>query len=155
MSDVKVNTVLGPISPSEMGVTLPHEHITYGYPGWEGDQTVAPLDREQIVKDSLEMMDQLKAFGVKTFVDATPNDGGRFPEILREISVKRGVNRGLRPPVFRAQGSARQPCSKADVGCHTFPLQCEPDPCDRPQGHVLQEGLTRFRFLFSIGGHSS
>jgi len=92
MSDVKVNTVLGPISPSEMGVTLPHEHITYGYPGWEGDQTVAPLDREQVVKDSLEMMGELKAFGVKTFVDATPNDGGRFPEILREVSEKSGVN---------------------------------------------------------------
>jgi phosphotriesterase-related protein len=92
MSDVKVNTVLGPISPGEMGVTLPHEHIAYGYPGWEGDQTVAPLDRAQIVKDSLEMMEQIKAFGVKTYVDATPNDGGRFPEILREVSEKSGVN---------------------------------------------------------------
>ena len=92
MRHVKVNTVLGPISPADMGVTLPHEHITYGYPGWEGDQTVAPLDRERIVKDALEMMGELKAFGVKTLVDATPNDGGRFPEILREVSEKSGVN---------------------------------------------------------------
>ncbi len=92
MSDVKVNTVLGPISPAEMGVTLPHEHITYGYPGWEGDQSVAPFDSKQIVKEALEMMEQLKAFGVKTFVDATPNDGGRFPDILREVSEKSGVN---------------------------------------------------------------
>jgi len=92
MSSVKVNTVLGSITPDEMGVTLTHEHITYGYPGWEGDQTVAPLDREQVLKVSLEMMEQLKAFGVKTYVDATPNDGGRFPEILREVSEKSGVN---------------------------------------------------------------
>lgn len=92
MSKVEVNTVLGPISPEDMGVTLPHEHIAYGYPGWEGDQTVAPFDRAAIVKAALEMMEQLKAFGVKTYVDATPNDGGRFPEILREVSEKSGVH---------------------------------------------------------------
>ncbi|HHQ48490.1 MAG TPA: phosphotriesterase-related protein, partial [Acidobacteria bacterium] len=37
MSEATVNTVLGPISPAEMGVTLPHEHLCFGYPGWEGD----------------------------------------------------------------------------------------------------------------------
>jgi len=42
MRDVKINTVLGPISPEEMGGTLVHEHICYGCPGWEGDQTIAP-----------------------------------------------------------------------------------------------------------------
>ena len=83
MSDVKVNTVLGPISPDELGVTLVHEHIVYGYPGWEGDQTIAPFDREAVVSLALELMDQLKTLGVKTFVDATPNDGGRSPELLR------------------------------------------------------------------------
>lgn len=92
MGSVKVNTVLGPISPEDMGVTLPHEHVAYGYPGWEGDQTVAPFDRDGIVKDALEMMEQLKAFGLKTYVDATPNDGGRFPEILKEVSEKSGVH---------------------------------------------------------------
>jgi phosphotriesterase-related protein len=87
-----VNTVLGPVSPDDLGITLTHEHICYGYPGWEGDQTVAPFDRRKIVRTALEMMGQLKTLGVKTLVDATPNDGGRFPEILREVSEKSGVN---------------------------------------------------------------
>ena len=37
MSQLKVNTVMGQISPEELGVTLMHEHICYGFPGWEGD----------------------------------------------------------------------------------------------------------------------
>jgi len=92
VSAQKVNTVLGPISPSEMGVTLPHEHIVFGFPGWEGDQTIAPFDREGILSRALELMEELKALGLRTFVDATPNDGGRFPDLLREVSEKSGVN---------------------------------------------------------------
>jgi len=92
LSNVKVNTVLGPISPEDLGVTLVHEHIVYGYPGWEGDQTIAPFDREAVVNLALNLMDQLKTLGVKTFVDATTNDGGRCPELLREVSEKSGVN---------------------------------------------------------------
>lgn len=42
MRDVKIKTVLGPISPEEMGGTLVHEHICYGCPGWKGDQMIAP-----------------------------------------------------------------------------------------------------------------
>jgi phosphotriesterase-related protein len=92
VSHAKVNTVLGSISPDELGVTLVHEHIVYGYPGWEGDQTIAPFDREAVESLALELMDQLKALGVQTFVDATTNDGGRCPELLREVSEKSGVN---------------------------------------------------------------
>ena len=92
MSAVKVNTVLGPISPDNMGVTLMHEHICYGYPGWEGDQTIAPFDPDSIVANGVATLQQLKGQGVKTYVDATALDGGRQPEILNEISEKSGVN---------------------------------------------------------------
>ena len=92
MSSVKVNTVLGPISSDDLGITLVHEHILYGYPGWEGDQTIAPYDRRTIVDNGLQLMDQLKAFGVKSYVDATALDGGRDVEVLKEVSEKSGVN---------------------------------------------------------------
>ncbi len=89
----KVNTVTGPVSPDELGITLMHEHILYGYPGWEGDQTIAPLDREEIVKNAAETLGRLKnEFGVQTCVDATALDGGRMPEIYREVSEKSGVH---------------------------------------------------------------
>lgn len=78
------NTVLGPISTDELGTTLIHEHLVYGYPGWYGDVTMGPLDRQAAVESVCTMLDELKSFGVKTVGDPTPNDGGRDPELLRE-----------------------------------------------------------------------
>lgn len=92
MDRVCVNTVTGPVPSDQLGITLMHEHILYGYPGWEGDQTIAPFDREAIVKTGVQYLECLKSFGVKTLVDATPLDGGRNPEIYREISAHTGVN---------------------------------------------------------------
>jgi phosphotriesterase-related protein len=37
MKQSKVNTVTGQIASDELGTTLMHEHILFGYPGWEGD----------------------------------------------------------------------------------------------------------------------
>ena len=88
-----VNTVLGSIAPSDLGITLMHEHILYGYPGWEGDRTIAPLNRKEIVANGVTTLKQLKdEYGLQSYVDATPLDGGRMPEILKEISEKSGVN---------------------------------------------------------------
>ena len=74
-----VNTVTGPISPDDLGITLMHEHILYGYPGWEGDQTIAPFDGEAIVANAVMVLDMLKSLGLRTYVDATALDGGRNP----------------------------------------------------------------------------
>ena len=87
-----VNTVLGLISPDQLGKTLMHEHIIYGYAGWYADDTIAPFDREAVVKASLDTMEELKTYGVKTFVDVTPNDSGRDATLLKEISEKSGMN---------------------------------------------------------------
>lgn len=88
-----VNTVSGTISPDDLGITLMHEHILYGYPGWEGDQSIAPLNRELIVNNAVETLTRLKnEFGLKSYVDATALDGGRMPEIYKEVSEKSGVH---------------------------------------------------------------
>ncbi len=92
MKQTVVNTVTGPISPDDLGVTLMHEHVIFGYPGWYGDCTMAPFDREAAVSAGLETMAEVKAYGVKSFVDATPNETGRDPELLKEVSEKSGIN---------------------------------------------------------------
>jgi phosphotriesterase-related protein len=92
MKTPMVNTVTGQISPDDLGITLMHEHIVFGYPGWYGDGTLAPYDRGAALADGLNTMEEIKAYGVKTFVDPTPNETGRNPELLREISETSGVN---------------------------------------------------------------
>ena len=88
----KVNTVLGTISEHDLGVTLMHEHITYGYAGWYADDTMAPYDREGIVKDAIATLNQLKPYGVKTFVDVTTNDAGRDAGLIKEVAEKAEMN---------------------------------------------------------------
>ncbi|MBU3915562.1 phosphotriesterase-related protein [bacterium] len=91
MATTRVNTVTGPISTDELGQTLMHEHIVYGYPGWDGDQSIAPFDRKSIVETTIPVFNQLKDLGLRSYVDATANDGGRSPEVYQEISEKTGV----------------------------------------------------------------
>lgn len=86
-----VNTVTGPVSSDRLGITLMHEHIVFGYPGWQGDLTMAPFDRETIVSKGVATLTQLKSLGLTTFVDATAVDSGRCPDVYREISEKSGV----------------------------------------------------------------
>ncbi|GAB6876861.1 phosphotriesterase family protein [Thermaerobacter litoralis] len=86
-----VNTVTGPVRPEDLGKTLVHEHFVFGYPGFHGDLTVAPYDRQRALEVGLDVARRVMACGVKTVVDATPNDCGRDPELLREISERTGL----------------------------------------------------------------
>jgi phosphotriesterase-related protein len=82
-----VNTVTGQISSDDLGMTLMHEHFAFGFPGFQGD-TLAPYDPKAIVETGIEVAEKVKAHGVKTIVDATPNECGRDVEVLREISER-------------------------------------------------------------------
>jgi phosphotriesterase-related protein len=88
----QVNTVTGPVSSDDIGKTLVHEHFQFGYPGYQGDSTLGPYDPEANIKVGLEVAEKVKAHGVKTVVDATPNECGRDVEVLREISERGGIN---------------------------------------------------------------
>ena len=92
MSTVNVNTVCGPLSSGELGLTLAHEHLVIGMPGWEYDFTMAPFNRKETVDACMETMSQIKAVGVKTVIDPAPMDVGRMPDLYREVSEKSGIN---------------------------------------------------------------
>lgn len=82
-----VNTVTGQISSDDLGMTLMHEHFAFGFPGFQGD-TLGPYEPKAIVQTGLEVAEKAKAHGIKTIVDATPNECGRDVEVLREISER-------------------------------------------------------------------
>ncbi len=87
-----INSVLGPIAPDDLGITLVHEHLIFGYPGWQYDTAATPYDREKLAGSCVEKIREARRYGVKTIVDATPNDGTRDPELYKIVAEKTGVN---------------------------------------------------------------
>lgn len=92
MGEVKVETVLGSIRPDAMGITLIHEHMVFGFPGWQGDYSMAPPDWDAIRDHGIDLLHCVKSLGVETVIDATPNDMGRNPRLLKELSERTGVH---------------------------------------------------------------
>lgn len=87
-----VNTVTGPVAADRLGKTLMHEHFVFGYPGFAGDVTMGAFNREEALKIGLQVAEKVMSHGVQTVVDATTNEAGRNPELLKEISEKTGLN---------------------------------------------------------------
>jgi len=89
----QVMTVLGPISSDDLGVTLMHEHMAFHWPGSEADRSVAPYDRDAMEEKILKVLNEVKALGVKTIIDAGMCDvGGRDPILLKNLAEKSGLN---------------------------------------------------------------
>lgn len=87
-----VQTVRGPINPEEMGPTLVHEHVLFAYPGYTGDVTLGLFDHDSTMEKCLAACNSVKPFGIRTIIDATPNECGRDPLFLKELSERTDVN---------------------------------------------------------------
>jgi len=88
-----VNTVTGPVSADNLGITLAHEHLLFGYPGFQGDLTLGAFDHDAALKANVDVINQLKAdYGLNTIIDATPNECGRDVVFMREAAQATGIN---------------------------------------------------------------
>jgi phosphotriesterase-related protein len=87
-----VETVLGRRRPSELGITLMHEHLIIGWPGWEFDAAAPAFDRVEVRRRCVERMLELKELGLRTMLDPCPMDLGRDVEIMAEVAQTTGVN---------------------------------------------------------------
>ncbi|MEE9285922.1 MAG: phosphotriesterase-related protein [Dehalococcoidia bacterium] len=88
---VQVQTVLGPIGVDDLGLTLMHEHLKVGFPGWQVDTTLE-WDRDAELEEAVQRLQQLKALGVATFVDPCAMELARDPDFMAEVSRQSGVN---------------------------------------------------------------
>ncbi len=87
-----INTVLGPCRPEDLGLTLMHEHLIIGLPGWDADTAAPPFQRGDVLKRCIDRMEELKALGVRTILDPCPADGGRDAEFMAEVARATGVH---------------------------------------------------------------
>ncbi len=87
----KVNTVLGPIDPSELGRTRMHEHLLFGWPGIDLDPLL-DFDKKNAVKAVTEMLLTMKKRGVSTVVDATAITMSRHADFMMKAAEGSGMN---------------------------------------------------------------
>lgn len=77
MTQEYVNTVTGPIRVEDLGVTLMHEHILIGYPGWEADTLRPGPGRAEMVDTAVDKIRSMQSIGIRSMLDPCPNDLGR------------------------------------------------------------------------------
>lgn len=86
---MKINTVLGEVSPADLGWTLPHEHLLSDiYVKFQPHREYMLFDLDLACVE----LAKFGAAGGSTLVDVTTNDIGRAPLRLREIARRTGVN---------------------------------------------------------------
>jgi phosphotriesterase-related protein len=86
-----VQTVSGRCAPGDLGVTLMHEHLLIGWPGWEvhaGEDRAAHRERKA---RCVERMRELHELGLRTLLDPCPIDLGRDVELMAEVAAASGV----------------------------------------------------------------
>jgi len=86
-----VQTVTGGCAPDALGVTLMHEHLMIGWPGWEAE---APLDRatrREHARRCIDRLAELHDVGVRTMVDPCPIDLGRDVDFMAEVAQQSPV----------------------------------------------------------------
>lgn len=87
-----VETVTGPIPVEKLGVTLMHEHIVVGYPGWEADTRNPVLKRSEMLAIAKDRVQAMQAHGITSMVDPCPNDLGRDLTLAAEVASATGFN---------------------------------------------------------------
>jgi phosphotriesterase-related protein len=83
-----IMTVKGPVSASQMGVTLIHEHVLVDFIGADST-TDARWDKLKVTERALPFLKQIKNLGCIT---CTPEYIGRDPLLLKILSDSSGLN---------------------------------------------------------------
>lgn len=87
-----VNTAAGPVQAGQLGLTLMHEHTVIGYQGWDLDVSEMNFDLLALASIVAEKLNEAKGYGVRTIVNATPDDLGRNAELDKIIAGETGLN---------------------------------------------------------------
>ncbi|WP_336516080.1 hypothetical protein [Pollutibacter soli] len=90
-SQGRIFTVNGPIEPSQMGMTLVHEHVMVDFAG-ANVSTGKAYNPDEVFDIALPYLNEIKNAGCKTFIDCTPSLLGRDVRILQRLSNATGLN---------------------------------------------------------------
>jgi phosphotriesterase-related protein len=86
----KILTVSGAIDPSDLGTTLTHEHLLVDFIG--ADSTgYHRWNKDTVIRSVGPYLEEIKPFGVQSFVECTPAYLGRDPLLLKQLSEQTGI----------------------------------------------------------------
>ncbi|WP_169975150.1 phosphotriesterase family protein [Tautonia rosea] len=103
-----IMTVLGPINPTEMGVTLPHEHLLVDFAGAE----VASPDRynaDDVFARTQPFLKQVHDLGCRTLCECTPAYLARDPGLLARLARATGMHLLTNSGYYNANGGKHLP----------------------------------------------
>lgn len=86
-----VETVLGPVEASKLGVILSHEHVLVGM-GDDNHHYPWLFDWERTRANAVRELSEAKAGGVDTVIDLTTPDLGRDVEFVRDVAKASSMN---------------------------------------------------------------
>ena len=86
-----INSVAGVIDSGKLGRTLMHEHFLFGFAGFQGDATLGGFKEEEYTRDCIQAVEDARAYGIHTIVDATTNECGRNVRFLKKIADLTGM----------------------------------------------------------------
>ena len=86
-----IQTVLGPIDASQLGVTLSHEHVLVGM-GEDNHHYPWLFDWDATRDNAIRELSEAKAGGIDTIIDLTTPDLGRDVEFVRDVAEASGMH---------------------------------------------------------------
>jgi phosphotriesterase-related protein len=92
MTRQTINSATGPIEVDALGVTLMHEHLLIGYPGWEADTLSPGPTRRDCIEVAVERIQEMQAHGICSLLDPCPSDLGRDVTLAAEVAARTGFN---------------------------------------------------------------
>jgi phosphotriesterase-related protein len=78
-------TVMGPVAPGQLGLTLPHEHVLVDFIGAD-KVSRERYDRDEAFEVALPHLQAAKQAGCQTLVECTPAYLARDPVLLRRLA---------------------------------------------------------------------
>ncbi len=86
-----IQTVRGPLSADQLGMTLIHEHVLVDFGGAaiEGEKRYDP---EEVFQVALPHLIRIRKLGCRTLVECTPVYLGRNPLLLKRLAKVSGLN---------------------------------------------------------------
>ncbi len=104
----RVMTVLGPVDPGRLGLTLPHEHVLVDFVG--ADKVSRDrYDADEVIRVALPHLEAIRRQGARTLVDCTPAYLGRDPVLLRRLSEATGLHLVTNTGYYGANGGRHLP----------------------------------------------